>query len=134
MLFFLSSTRRQTRCAVVTGVQTCALPIWRLHLGLGAAALLRAAHNTPGYRHRRRFARIIAARFSTGLVRDRFHACIRVSRTGLAVAGDAGRTFGTASAGARSIRRGVRRRRRRPLGAVAGWPRRARSEEHTSEL
>src|SRR3546814_2047712 len=55
--------------------------------------------------------------FFTGLVRDRFHACIRVSRTGLAVAGDAGRTFGTASAGARSIRRGVRR-----------------SEEHTSEL
>src|SRR3546814_14398715 len=27
-LFFLSSRRRQTRCALVTGVQTCALPIW----------------------------------------------------------------------------------------------------------
>src|SRR3546814_16210659 len=26
--FFLSSRRRHTRCAVVTGVQTCALPIW----------------------------------------------------------------------------------------------------------
>src|SRR3546814_6892114 len=25
---FLSSRRRQTRCALVTGVQTCALPIW----------------------------------------------------------------------------------------------------------
>src|SRR3546814_375531 len=27
-LFFFSSRRRHTRCAVVTGVQTCALPIW----------------------------------------------------------------------------------------------------------
>src|SRR3546814_1433733 len=30
MLFFFSSRRRHTRCALVTGVQTCALPIcWR---------------------------------------------------------------------------------------------------------
>src|SRR3546814_95185 len=28
-LFFFSSRRRHTRCALVTGVQTCALPIWR---------------------------------------------------------------------------------------------------------
>src|SRR3546814_10603729 len=27
LLFFLSSRRRHTRCALVTGVQTCALPI-----------------------------------------------------------------------------------------------------------
>src|SRR3546814_13798439 len=27
-MFFFSSRRRQTRCALVTGVQTCALPIW----------------------------------------------------------------------------------------------------------
>src|SRR3546814_20356775 len=27
--FFLSSKRRHTRCALVTGGQTCALPIWR---------------------------------------------------------------------------------------------------------
>src|SRR3546814_1297691 len=32
--FFFSSRRRHTRCALVTGVQTCALPI------LGAAAIL----------------------------------------------------------------------------------------------
>src|SRR3546814_5856670 len=31
-LFFFSSRRRHTRCALVTGVQTCALPIWILHL------------------------------------------------------------------------------------------------------
>src|SRR3546814_2003305 len=29
-LFFFSSRRRHTRCALVTGVQTCALPILRL--------------------------------------------------------------------------------------------------------
>src|SRR3546814_4886239 len=29
MFFFFSSRRRHTRCALVTGAQTCALPIWR---------------------------------------------------------------------------------------------------------
>src|SRR3546814_9924240 len=29
MCFFFSSRRRHTRCALVTGVQTCALPIFR---------------------------------------------------------------------------------------------------------
>src|SRR3546814_7115804 len=29
MVFFFSSRRRHTRCALVTGVQTCALPISR---------------------------------------------------------------------------------------------------------
>src|SRR3546814_9109071 len=31
-VFFFSSRRRHTRCALVTGVQTCALPIY-LHIG-----------------------------------------------------------------------------------------------------
>src|SRR3546814_5074886 len=35
-LFFFSSRRRHTRCALVTGVQTCALPIWRAFLGAAA--------------------------------------------------------------------------------------------------
>src|SRR3546814_4549574 len=30
MSFFFSSRRRHTRCALVTGVQTCALPIYAL--------------------------------------------------------------------------------------------------------
>src|SRR3546814_19702070 len=30
LFFFFSSRRRHTRCALVTGVQTCALPIYRL--------------------------------------------------------------------------------------------------------
>src|SRR3546814_9789304 len=32
LFFFFSSRRRHTRCALVTGVQTCALPICRQHL------------------------------------------------------------------------------------------------------
>src|SRR3546814_8307164 len=33
--FFFSSRRRHTRCALVTGVQTCALPISFLHRAIG---------------------------------------------------------------------------------------------------
>src|SRR3546814_18307273 len=33
-MFFFSSRRRQTRCALVTGVQTCALPIYATGNGL----------------------------------------------------------------------------------------------------
>src|SRR3546814_2693523 len=38
VLFFFSSRRRHTRCALVTGVQTCALPIYRA-----------GGINTPGF-------------------------------------------------------------------------------------
>src|SRR3546814_3892807 len=37
-LFFFSSRRRHTMCALVTGVQTCALPISD-HFGLAAGAV-----------------------------------------------------------------------------------------------
>src|SRR3546814_62096 len=37
MLFFFSSRRRHTRCALVTGVQTCALPIFPCFPGRIAA-------------------------------------------------------------------------------------------------
>src|SRR3546814_7836646 len=36
VVFFFSSRRRHTRCALVTGVQTCALPICQAHV-LGVA-------------------------------------------------------------------------------------------------
>src|SRR3546814_5653291 len=47
-LFFFSSRRRHTRCALVTGVQTCALPIYlieerRLSLMKGDAFLINTA-------------------------------------------------------------------------------------------
>src|SRR3546814_5161194 len=41
--FFFSSRRRHTRCALVTGVQTCALPISDDYLALHASAYLGAA-------------------------------------------------------------------------------------------
>src|SRR3546814_2877100 len=34
LLFFFSSRRRHTRCALVTGVQTCALPISWVNAGI----------------------------------------------------------------------------------------------------
>src|SRR3546814_3691596 len=34
--FFFSSRRRHTRCALVTGVQTCALPICKTLIGFGS--------------------------------------------------------------------------------------------------
>src|SRR3546814_14237795 len=40
-VFFFSSRRRHTRCALVTGVQTCALPICPVH-ALGVARILRS--------------------------------------------------------------------------------------------
>src|SRR3546814_5244585 len=39
LFFFFSSRRRHTRCALVTGVQTCALPIFKSK-GLGAGCAL----------------------------------------------------------------------------------------------
>src|SRR3546814_2452459 len=44
VFFFFSSRRRHTRCALVTGVQTCALPIYRL---LEAMHVVDA--DTPGW-------------------------------------------------------------------------------------
>src|SRR3546814_7026269 len=42
LLFFFSSRRRHTRCALVTGVQTCALPIF-----LGQSFWLRSTEAPP---------------------------------------------------------------------------------------
>src|SRR3546814_19431928 len=44
-MFFFSSRRLHTRCALVTGVQTCSLPISSLRLVLDCA---RAIGKTPG--------------------------------------------------------------------------------------
>src|SRR3546814_7503447 len=45
-LFLFSSRRRHTRCALVTGVQTCALPISVVILA-GALAALQLANKLP---------------------------------------------------------------------------------------
>src|SRR3546814_10848614 len=54
--FFFSSRRRHTRCALVTGVQTCALPIYKItdflysadhiHTGVGAGTLAEYTEGT----------------------------------------------------------------------------------------
>src|SRR3546814_4423769 len=47
LFVFFSSRRRHTRCALVTGVQTCALPIWILdHFGDRELALVLAVSGT----------------------------------------------------------------------------------------
>src|SRR3546814_19911415 len=73
VLFFFSSRRRHTRCALVTGVQTCALPIYRERQRRGvqplpARLVLRRGEN-GGVAHaksvwiwRRNVSRIAAAR------------------------------------------------------------------------
>src|SRR3546814_2050767 len=45
VLFFFSSRRRHTRCALVTGVQTCALPIGAVMTGIPARPTLVDAEN-----------------------------------------------------------------------------------------
>src|SRR3546814_5992225 len=55
--FFFSSRRRHTRCALVTGVQTCALPIFEL-VGTSPAGALARFKN--GYADG-----VIGGRFST---------------------------------------------------------------------
>src|SRR3546814_19380356 len=42
-LFLFSSRRRHTRCALVTGVQTCALPIYRAYAHVSEANFATAA-------------------------------------------------------------------------------------------
>src|SRR3546814_8711297 len=60
-VFFFSSRRRHTRCALVTGVQTCALPI----SGLRSLLRLRARCLTP------RVGRIELLRLQRSLLLDR---------------------------------------------------------------
>src|SRR3546814_8210393 len=71
--FFFSSRRRHTRCALVTGVQTCALPIC-----LSCRAGRRVASPACGRRHRRRyplvrFAPVVRVRRSS---RGKQHLCV----------------------------------------------------------
>src|SRR3546814_3677917 len=57
-VFFFSSRRRHTRCALVTGVQTCALPIcgrrgWRRAFVAGAVRALRGGNGVAAGRRTR---------------------------------------------------------------------------------
>src|SRR3546814_2286398 len=52
LFFFFSSRRRHTRCALVTGVQTCALPIWRGRSTRAAQAGNRRTEGAAADHHR----------------------------------------------------------------------------------
>src|SRR3546814_2487247 len=52
MLFFFSSRRRHTRCALVTGVQTCALPIFCGHATLASGHVLMGGRTAVRFRTR----------------------------------------------------------------------------------
>src|SRR3546814_2173406 len=45
--FFFASRRRHTRCALVTGVQTCALPIWATFIPRYLALLEAGGSDAP---------------------------------------------------------------------------------------
>src|SRR3546814_7417369 len=67
--FILSSRRRHTRCALVTGVQTCALPIWLvtpprvkaspIHLECRYLQTVDLPADTPGVRNAVVFGQVI---------------------------------------------------------------------------
>src|SRR3546814_4165344 len=48
-VFFFSSRRRHTRCALVTGVQTCALPIFSIVCVVISLSSLAELHNRSRY-------------------------------------------------------------------------------------
>src|SRR3546814_2038991 len=51
-VFFFSSRRRHTRCALVTGVQTCALPISAIRAARSARPTPEPRHGGRGAEHR----------------------------------------------------------------------------------
>src|SRR3546814_12689139 len=89
--FFVSSRRRHTRCALVTGVQTCALPIWHeASTPLHRPAWLYAVAQGTGQRAHYLVARDLAGTVAGALplieIRSRLFGRIMVS-SGFAVGG-----------------------------------------------
>src|SRR3546814_14149463 len=83
VVFFFSSRRRHTRCALVTGVQTCALPILSLQVSGAATSPALVLASTPP-RRRELLARIgvtptrIAATDKLGRASCRERLCLYV--------------------------------------------------------
>src|SRR3546814_8784467 len=77
VVFFFSSRRLHTRCALVTGVQTCALPIYRVRssskLDSPTRIALKANSSRSGHQPKRTSAFItstIGSRLSTGTLQN----------------------------------------------------------------
>src|SRR3546814_2906115 len=104
VVFFFSSRRRQTRCALVTGVQTCALPICGLFGAIGRS------RRCPGFALRFGVSRL-------GILRGDIGAVARLVGLGFGVSRSLVGLFV-----------GNRRQRCERFVDIT------RSEEHTSEL
>src|SRR3546814_13759556 len=78
LFFFFSSRRRHTRCALVTGVQTCALPI--LSASLGVDVIYRSDTTGVVGGHDPRFAipayTLVDLRASLGAADDRWRVSL----------------------------------------------------------
>src|SRR3546814_9438718 len=85
LVFFFSSRRRHTRCALVTGVQTCALPIF---LG-GTAAVVRNRRDINDVEHlvaqrvQRTHRRLAARAGALDAYFHRLHAVVACSTASL---------------------------------------------------
>src|SRR3546814_8647784 len=77
LIFFFSSRRRHTRCALVTGVQTWALPISRIDLTLGR----RPAKSVPRPLEKLAFR----ARFDLALAVNRTDGALTLDRQPIAI-------------------------------------------------
>src|SRR3546814_7090130 len=72
--FFFSSRRRHTRCALVTGVQTCALPIcdYPMHNGAHAnhSSIFDNVRTLPAYLKAQGYRVVVAGKTDFGPPRD----------------------------------------------------------------
>src|SRR3546814_15511836 len=89
-VFFFSSRRRHTRCALVTGVQTCALPIstageWRLGHARFAGAVAGPADDCSELWFTRPGQRPLRLRFRDSLRGDAAAALAGLRATGLKI-------------------------------------------------
>src|SRR3546814_2037544 len=77
--FFFSSRRRHTRCALVTGVQTCALPIWSRNCCRSSAWCLPVVCCCCGY-HGKCTANSIRSRWGRAGVRQKSPVTSKIGR------------------------------------------------------
>src|SRR3546814_3639996 len=143
MIFFFSSRRRHTRCALVTGVQTCALPISAAVAATIAASAATAAIAATATERRAAEGGPIGAIVGRPVAFPLFAAAAPTTESTPCDAVPNGRhpaqtspplrARGAALCHRSAADRGAAHPRRAVHGAVARQ-RHLRSEEHTSEL
>src|SRR3546814_9445422 len=95
MIFFFSSRRRHTRCALVTGVQTCALPIFKDSIDPAALPGLENELKVLLATRRRHEADIIALAQTLGQYQTRREAIAKEKGEVRAALDEHGRTITT---------------------------------------